>query len=304
MEDFYHNPVLLKESIDLLDIKPDGLYVDVTFGGGGHSKEILKRLDTGRLFAFDRDKDAAANQPEDKRFVFIPEDFRFIKPMLHSQGIGQVDGILADLGVSSHQFDTPGRGFSFRFDGPLDMRMNTAGPTTAADILNNYSEKQLLEIFRVFGEVPNAKKLVGNIIRRRGSERIQEIGQFENIILDCIPAKRRSKYLAQVYQALRIEVNQEIPALQMLLNASLELIKPGGRLVVIAYHSLEDRFVKRFMRSGNLADKIEKDFYGNPLTPWKLITRRAIQPPEEEITDNPRARSARLRAAERKEEKK
>ncbi|MEM6265828.1 MAG: 16S rRNA (cytosine(1402)-N(4))-methyltransferase RsmH [Bacteroidota bacterium] len=296
----YHRPVLLEASIDLMAVIPGGTYVDVTFGGGGHSRKILDLLGSdGRLIAFDRDPDARANAWEDDRLTIIPQDFRHIKRELHSRGISEVDGILGDLGVSSHQFDEPGRGFSFRFEAPLDMRMNPDEELTAAELLNTANEKRLLGIFREFGELSNAKQVADRVLRFRAEKEIQTTGHLEDALKDCIPAKRRSKFLAQVYQALRIEVNHEMEALQALLESSLGLLKPGGRLVVISYHSLEDRFVKRFMKTGNLAGLVEKDFYGKILTPWKQVTRKAIQPPDAEVHDNPRARSARLRAAEK-----
>lgn len=297
--DAYHVSVLLNESIEGLAIREGGVYVDVTFGGGGHSRKILEHLVGGRLIAFDRDPDAEINKPEDSRFSLVRKDFKFIEEVLQKEG--QVDGILADLGVSSHQFDRPERGFSFRFDGPLDMRMDPDLGKSAADILNEWEEGDLARMWRRYGEVQNAAKVARVVVGRRAAEYISRTAQFEELIHDCIPPKRRSKYLAQLYQALRIVVNGEMESLEALLVASLKVLKPGGRLVVISYHSLEDRMVKRFMRSGNLQDKIVKDFYGRSLVPWKLITRRAIQPSEEEIGQNPRARSARLRIAERVE---
>jgi 16S rRNA (cytosine1402-N4)-methyltransferase len=299
----YHQAVLLKESVDLLAIKPDGIYVDVTFGGGGHTKEILSRLGHGKLIAFDRDQDARRNLPDDDRLIFVPQDFKFIENALQAHNIGLIDGLLADLGVSSHQFDTPERGFSFRFDGPLDMRMNQNQSLTAEELVNTSEAGDLIHWFRTYGEIANAPKLARELIQARTMARIKTTAQFEQAIHRCIPPKRRAKYLAQVYQALRILVNRELESLESLLLASPNLLKTGGRLVIIAYHSLEDRMVKRFMRSGNLEGKLEKDFYGNPITPWKRINRRAIQPSETEISANPRARSARLRAAERIETK-
>ncbi|MCL4122106.1 UNVERIFIED_CONTAM: hypothetical protein GTU68_024521 [Idotea baltica] len=280
----YHIPVLLESSVDLLKIEKDGVYIDVTFGGGGHTKEILKRLEGGRVIAFDRDPDARQNLPEDERVELVESDFTFIESVLEEREVEGVAGILADLGISSHQIDTPNRGFSYRFDAPLDMRMDQAQDITAADILNDWEEADLIRLFSHYGEVPNAKKLARVIAERRKGEPIGKTMQFESMIQSCIPKGRHAKYLAQVYQALRIEVNQELQALESLLTASLKLLKPGGRLVVIAYHSLEDRMVKRFLRAGNLAG---------------LITRRAIQADEEEIVNNSRARSARLRAGEK-----
>lgn len=298
IESTYHIPVLLENSIELLNIKPNGIYVDVTFGGGGHTRELLKRLDGGRLIAFDRDPDARANLPEDDRITFIPEDFKFIETLLPAYGVEKVDGILADLGVSSHQFDTAERGFSFRFEGPLDMRMNPGQDVSAATLINEAEYETLLSIFQQFGEVPNAKKLARIITEQRVGGKILTTGHFETVIRSCIPQHRRSKYLAQVFQALRIAVNHEMESLVSLLDGSLNLLKPEGRLVVIAYHSLEDRLVKRFMKTGNLAGKLMKDFYGKPITPWNQVTRKAIQPSESEVEQNPRSRSARLRAAE------
>lgn len=300
MAESYHIPVLLDASVEGLALKPDGTYVDVTFGGGGHSREILSRLEGGRLVAFDRDGDAGANQPDDERLIFIREDFQFIESALLRKRITQVDGILADLGISSHQIDTPDRGFSFRFAADLDMRMDQRETRTAADILNEYEELELVKLFRDLGEIPNAKKLARLIVARRHPGGIRTTDQFETIIRDSIPPKRRAKYMAQVYQALRIEVNGELDSLRSLLVASLKLLKPGGRIVVIAYHSLEDRMVKRFLRAGNFEGKEEKNLYGHSLSPWQLITRRAIQPDEAEIEQNPRARSARLRIAAKK----
>ncbi|MEM7370280.1 MAG: 16S rRNA (cytosine(1402)-N(4))-methyltransferase RsmH [Bacteroidota bacterium] len=299
MTNGYHIPVLLKEAVDGLAIKKGGRYVDVTFGGGGHSQEILTHLEGGELIAFDRDPEAKQNLIADERLTLVPSDFLFIEEVLEMKGKVEVDGILADLGISSHQIDTPERGFSHRFDGPMDMRMNPSEGQTAADILNAWEMRELVHLFRIYGEVPNASKLARIITERRESEEIRNTQQFEAMIQSCIPPKRRAKYLSQVYQALRIEVNGELASLEKLLQAAVRLLKPGGRLVVIAYHSLEDRMVKRYLRSGNPSGKVETDIYGRPLSPWKLIVRRAIQPSEEEIEANPRARSARLRIAER-----
>ncbi|MEL7534067.1 MAG: 16S rRNA (cytosine(1402)-N(4))-methyltransferase RsmH [Bacteroidota bacterium] len=294
----YHQAVLLKESVSLLGIRPEGSYVDVTYGGGGHSREIRAQLDGGRLIAFDRDPDAKRNLPEDEQISFIPQDFKFLEAALNERQLAPVDGILADLGVSSHQFDTAERGFSFRFDGPLDMRMNPTQGQTAADLVNEMEAEDLIFLFRRYGEIPNAPKLVRELINARKRSPITTTGQLEHAIRNCIQPKRRAKYLAQVYQALRIVVNGELESLENLLLSSLKVLKPGGRLVIISYHSLEDRMVKYFLRSGRLDGKLQKDFYGNPITPWKLMTRKAIQPPENEIETNSRARSARLRAAE------
>lgn len=293
----YHTPVLLQESVDLLGMKPDGIYVDVTFGGGGHTREMLSRLTTGKVIAFDQDPDAQQNVPNQENLVFIPNNFAFLEYELKERGWNQVDGILADLGISSHQIDTPARGFSYRFDAPLDMRMDPERGEPASEILNEGDREYLIQIFRRYGEVPNAVKLAKVIEERRRTEVIAGTFQFESMIQSCIPKRGQAKYLAQVYQALRIVVNKELEVLEKLLVDSLKVLAPGGRLAVIAYHSLEDRMVKRFMRAGNFEGKVEKDFYGNSLSPWKLITRRPVIAPDIEIEQNPRARSARLRVA-------
>lgn len=295
----YHIPVLLEESLEGLNIHPEGTYVDVTYGGGGHSAAILKRLTTGRLIAFDRDPDARANKIEDERLHLVASDFKFFVAQLAQLEIHAVDGILGDLGISSHQIDTPERGFSHRFDGPLDMRMNPRRGLTAAEVLNTWDEGELNRVFRRYGEVPNAKKLARVITEQRSAGKLERTKQFETAILSCLPPRQQAKYLSQVYQALRIVVNEEMEALEALLTGSLGMLKTGGRLVVIAYHSLEDRLVKHFMRSGHLDGKEEKDFYGRSLSPWKKVTRRAIQASEAETNRNPRARSARLRVAEK-----
>ncbi len=297
----YHIPVLLEESIDALQIKPDGIYVDATFGGGGHSREILKRLKKGRLLAFDRDDDAAENNLKHPQFTLIQNNFRFMRACLRNEGIEEVDGILADLGVSSHQFDTGERGFSFRFEAPLDMRMNQQASLTAAKVLNTYTEEKLLHIFRLYGEVENAGKVVKQIMQGREEKAIETIGEFVEILKPCTPKFAEHKYLAKVFQGLRIEVNGEMSALQQMLEQSAKILKKGGRLVVITYHSLEDRMVKNFMRSGNADGKVEKDFFGNELSPFTVITKKAIAPNEEEVANNTRARSAKLRVAEKKE---
>jgi 16S rRNA (cytosine1402-N4)-methyltransferase len=296
----YHVPVLLNESVSGLEIKADGDYVDVTFGGGGHSREIFSRLKTGRLFAFDQDEDAAAYAIESERFYFIRHNFRFIRNFLRYYGLEQVDGILADLGVSSHDFDVAGRGFSFRFDGDLDMRMNRDAAQTAADLVNAYPEDQLRQVFREYGEIENAGRLARQIISARGASPLNTIGQFRAAIDPCVPKFQESKYLAKVFQALRIETNHEMDALHDFLEQSIELLKPGGRLVVITYHSLEDRMVKNFIRSGDFSGKQEQDFFGNVTTPLEAVNRKVIVPSEEEIGQNPRARSAKLRIAEKK----
>ncbi len=296
----YHIPVLYQQTLDLLAIAPNETYVDATFGGGGHSRGILEELDTGKLVAFDQDPDVGPGLIEDPRFIFINSNFQFIEKELKARNLLPVSGILADLGVSSHQLDTPERGFSFRFSSQLDMRMDPAQEMNAAYILQDASEERLGYIFQQFGEVPNAKKLAREIVQKRKHAPILETRQFEEVIKGCLPPKRQSKYLAQVYQALRIEVNQELRVLEIFLEASKRILKPGGRLVIISYHSLEDRLVKHFFRSGNFQDKVQKDFFGNSLSPWKLITKKAIKAEEKEINTNPRSRSARLRAVEKK----
>lgn len=295
----YHESVLLRESVDLLNVSPGGLYVDATFGGGGHSAEILGRLDQGKLIAFDQDPDAKRNLPDDERLRLAPHNFKFIDKTLLDWGIGQVDGILADLGISSHQIDEAERGFSFRYDAYLDMRMDKEGPLTAADFLNSAEEAELAQVLWALGEIPNAKKAARFIANSRKISPINKTSQLEQALQGCIPPQRRAKYLAQVYQALRIHVNGELEALERLLEASVSLLKTGGRLVIISYHSLEDRRVKNFFKTGNLEGKPIKDFYGNLITPWRQITRKAIQPDEDEIQRNPRSRSARLRAVEK-----
>lgn len=300
MEREYHKPVLLKESINGLEINATGDYVDVTFGGGGHSREIFSRLDTGRLFAFDQDQDAAANIIHNDRFFFIRHNFKYLRNFLKYYQVDQVDGILADLGVSSHDFDVPERGFSFRFDGNLDMRMNRDSALTAATLVNTYSEDQLRKIFREYGEIDNAGRLARELVLVRNHKPIETIEQFRAAMASCTPKFQESKYLAKVFQALRIETNKEMEVLHDFLEQSIELLKPGGRLVVITYHSLEDRMVKNFMRSGDSSGKQEQDFFGNVDSPLVAINRKVIVPSEEEIEMNPRARSAKLRIAEKK----
>jgi len=300
MEMKYHVPVLLTESVDGLEIKANGDYVDVTFGGGGHSREIFSRLKTGRLFAFDQDEDAAANIINDERFYFIRHNFKYIRNFLRYCNVEQVDGILADLGVSSHDFDVPERGFSFRFDGDLDMRMNRDATQNAADIINTFSEDQLRSIFREYGEIDNAGRLAKQLISARNASQIKTIEQFKAAIAPCVPRLQESKYLAKVFQALRIETNKEMDVLHEFLEQSIQLLKPGGRLVVITYHSLEDRMVKNFIKSGDFSGKQEKDFYGNVESPLEAVNRKVIVPSDEEIERNPRARSAKLRIAEKK----
>lgn len=299
MEREYHVPVLLNESVGGLEIKADGDYVDVTFGGGGHSREIFSRLKSGRLFAFDQDEDAAANVIHDDRFFFIRHNFKYIRNFLKYYGVEQVDGILADLGVSSHDFDVAERGFSFRFDGDLDMRMNRNSPQTAADLVNSYTEDQLRKVFREFGEIDNAGRLARELVAARNAKSIKTTEQFCSAIAPCVPRLQESKYLAKVFQALRIETNHEMDVLHEFLEQSIELLKPGGRLVVITYHSLEDRMVKNFIKSGDLTGKQEKDFYGNVQSPLTAINRKVIVPTDEELEWNPRARSGKLRIAEK-----
>lgn len=300
MEQAYHIPVLLHESVQGLLVNPKGDYVDVTYGGGGHSREIFRKLTTGRLFGFDQDEDAAANAIADDRFFFIRHNFKYIRNFLKYYEVEQVDGILADLGVSSHDFDVADRGFSFRFEGNLDMRMNRDSEKTAADVVNEYSENELLRIFREYGEIQNAFKLTREIVHSRSVKKIKTIGEFKEVISRCVPPAQESKYLAKVFQALRIETNKELEVLENFLEQTMDLLKPGGRLVVITYHSLEDRLVKNFMKSGNFAGTQEKDFYGNVNTPFELINRKVIVPDDQEIERNPRARSAKLRIAEKK----
>lgn len=300
MERSYHVPVMLQPCIEGLNINPDGVYVDVTFGGGGHSKEILKHLSAkGRLIAFDQDLDAQQNIPQDERFVFIDQNFGFLKNNLRLKGFRQVDGILADLGVSSHQFDKPDRGFSIRYNAELDMRMNQEGRLTAAEVLNTYSENQLHKIFGIYGEVKNAKSLALAVITARLERPFTDIESFKKAIEKFIPRGKENKYLAQVFQALRIEVNAEMRVLEDFLLQTAEVLKPGGRLVVMSYHSLEDRPVKNFMAKGKFQGEVEKDFFGNQQKPFNVITRKAIVATEAEIALNNRARSAKLRIAER-----
>ncbi|MBK7872714.1 MAG: 16S rRNA (cytosine(1402)-N(4))-methyltransferase RsmH [Saprospiraceae bacterium] len=295
----YHLPVLAKESIEMLEIKPDGTYVDATFGGGGHSKLILERLgDKGRLFGFDQDEDALPNVLDDKRFEFIHNNFRYLKRFLKLHGVKEVEGILADLGVSSHQLDEASRGFSYRFDAELDMRMNQQGERSAADVVNTYTAEDLQRVFSDYGEVRNARTLAQRIVEERKTREIRTIADFLAIIEPLIRGQRL-RYLSQVFQALRIEVNDEMGALQEFLEQSLEVLKFGGRLVIITYHSIEDRIVKNFLKTGNVEGEVKKDFYGNIDRPFIVITKNAIEPSAAEINENPRARSARLRVGEK-----
>ena len=293
----YHLPVLLKESVDGLNIRPDGVYVDVTFGGGGHSREIISRLgEKGQLFAFDQDKDALKNAIDDPRFTLINQNFRYIKNYLRLHKITQVDGIIADLGVSSHQFDTAGRGFSIREDGPLDMRMNPEGTLSAHDIVNDYEQEALSSVFYKYGELRENRAVASKILKHRPINTTMEL---INVLKGFAPQARENKFFAQVFQALRIEANDEMGALEEFLLQSGQLLSPEGRLSVISYHSLEDRLVKNYIRSGNFDGEVEKDFYGNALCPVKAVNRKVIVPTEEEMAVNNRSRSAKLRIAEK-----
>jgi 16S rRNA (cytosine1402-N4)-methyltransferase len=295
----YHVPALLDESINGLNIRPTGIYVDVTFGGGGHSGEILKRLTTGQLIAFDQDEDAARNTPDDKRFTFLNQNFRFLKNNLRYIGITSVDGIIADLGVSFHQFDEPTRGFTFRHDTELDMRMNRNSKLKASDLLSTLDEKDLADIFYRYGELTNSRKIARSIILSRADKPMKTVNDLTGVLGKLAPYRQENKFYARLFQALRIAVNHEIDYLKEMLEQSLELLNTGGRLVVLTYHSLEDRIVKDFMRSGSFTGEENKDFYGNSTSPFKLITRKAIIPSEEEIAANSRSRSAKLRIAEK-----
>lgn len=299
----YHIPVMLDECIKGLMIHSDGIYVDATFGGGGHASEIAGRLTSGRLFAFDQDEDAVRNVPNDERIIFIRSNFRYIRNFLKYYEIEEVDGILADLGVSSHDFDEADRGFSFRFDAPLDMRMNQESDFTAAKVIEKYESGDLIRIFRDYGEIKNAHRLAGAIMEARKEKPITTTGDLQQAIKNCIPRAIEKKYLAQVFQALRMEVNQEKEVLMEFLESALGLLKPGGRLVVLTYHSIEDRLVKNFMKSGNFEGKVDQDFFGNFISPFTLINRKVMIPSEDEIKINPRSRSAKLRIAEKKEMK-
>ena len=296
----YHIPVLLKESIEGLNIQPEGVYLDLTYGGGGHSRAILDRLEGGVLMGFDQDEDAVVNVPEDERFIFVNHNFRYLRNFVRYYGFGKVDGILADLGVSSHEFDEADRGFSFRYEAELDMRMNRRSKLKASDVLNTYSEEALLAIFRNYGEIENAGRLVGAIAKRRQEQSLLTSGDLYQGIQACIPKMKEKKYLAKVYQALRIEVNGELEALKEMLYAATEALKPGGRLVIITYHSLEDRIVKNLIKTGNVEGKVEQDFFGNVQTPFRAVNNKVIVPSDEEIARNPRSRSAKLRIAEKK----
>ena len=291
---------MLKECIEALAIDPNGTYVDLTMGGGGHTREILANLgEGGHLYSLDQDPDAEANAPQDERHTFVASNFRFVRGALRLRGVEQVDGILADLGVSSHHFDAKHRGFSFRGDAPLDMRMNTREGRTAADIVNTYTNDALAKIFTEYGELDTTWKIANCIERARNEKPITTTAELVEAVKPCTPPKDEAKFLTKLFQALRIELNGEMEALKMALEQSLKLLKPGGRLVIMSYHSLEDRIVKNFMRSGNTEGVIEKDFFGRATTPFKVITRKAVVPTNEEIEINPRSRSAKLRVAER-----
>ena len=296
----YHVPVLLNECMEGLNIHPEGAYADVTFGGGGHSRAIMERLSTGHLYAFDQDEDAAKNVIDDERFTFIPQNFSYFKNFIQLYHQGKIDGVIADLGVSSHQFDTPEKGFSTRFEGHLDMRMSQSNPVDAAAVVNTYEESELSRILSLYGELPNAHLIAADIVRAREYEPIETTTQLKEAIQARLPRGKENKTLAQVFQALRIEVNHEMDALNSFLSQCADVLKPGGRLVVLSYHSLEDRLVKNYIKTGNAEGNEEKDFFGNPLTPYKIINRKPIMPSEEEIERNSRARSAKLRVAERK----
>ena len=298
----YHVPVLLKESVDGLNIGKGGCFVDVTFGGGGHSREILARLDAnGHLYSFDQDADAERNAEgmDERKFTFVRSNFRFLKNFLKYHGVEQIDGLLADLGVSSHHFDDSERGFSFRFEGKLDMRMNQRAGKTAADVVNTYDERQLADVFYLYGELKQSRKLAAAIVKARQTKTVVTIEDFLEVVKPFFRNEREKKELAKVFQALRIEVNHEMDALRDMLKGATELLKPGGRLVVITYHSLEDRIVKNLMKTGNVEGKEDKDFFGKVNTPFRLVNRQVIVPSDEEMVRNPRSRSAKLRIAEK-----
>ena len=301
VERSYHVPVMLEESVEGLAIREGGVYVDVTFGGGGHSREILRRMGrSGKLYGFDQDADAENNIPDDPRFVFVRSNFRYLYNFMRYHGVsGEVDGLLADLGVSSHHFDDKDRGFSFRFDGALDMRMNTRAGRTAADIVGTYTEDALADVFRLYGELKAARRLASLIVSARETKRIETIGDFLELAKPLAGKDKEKKFLAQAFQALRIEVNDEMSALKEMLVQTLQVLRPGGRLVVITYHSLEDRLVKNFLKTGNFEGKSEQDFFGNVQSPFRMVNSKVIVPSDEEIERNPRSRSAKLRIAER-----
>lgn len=305
----YHIPVLLNESIEGLNLQKGGIYVDVTMGGGGHTLEILNRMDKdATLFSFDQDLDAYQNMlqshsddiAQDERFVFVRSNFRYLKNWMRYHGVEQIDGLLADLGVSSHHFDDENRGFSFRFDSPLDMRMNKSATQTAADVVNNYSEEALADVFYLYGELKNARRIASLLVKQRAQTEIKTTQQLITVLEPLFRREREKKDLAKLFQALRIEVNGEMQALKEMLNSATQLLKKGGRLSIITYHSLEDRIVKNIMKAGNVEGKVEQDFYGRIHTPFKLINNKVIVPSEEEQEQNPRSRSAKLRIAEKK----
>ena len=297
----YHVPVLLNESVDGLNIKPNGIYVDVTFGGGGHSREIIHRLGPdGRLFGFDQDGDSERNIPEgERRFTFVRSNFRYLRNWMRYFGVEHIDGLLADLGVSSHHFDDESRGFSFRFDAPLDMRMNKSAALTAADVVNNYSEEQLADILYLYGELKNARRLAAAIVKARSTGGIQTTTQLASTVSRLFPREREKKEVTKVFQALRIEVNHEMEALKEMLTAATDLLAKGGRLSVITYHSLEDRIVKNIMKSGNVGGIVEQDFFGRTTAPLRPLSNKVTTPDTEELEANPRSRSAKLRIAEK-----
>ena len=295
----YHNPVLLNECIEGLNIKPKGIYVDVTFGGGGHSKLILKNLDGGKLYAFDQDENAHKNALKGDGFKLINANFRHLKNFLRMEGIRKIDGLLADLGVSSHQFDVAERGFSIRFDGELDMRMNTNSPLSARSVVNEYGQQDLANVLFKYGELRNSRAIAREIVNAREIEAIVTTNQLIEVVAHMVPEKKRNQFLARIFQAIRIEVNDEIKALEEMLLDAVDMLNEGGRLVVLSYHSLEDRMVKNLMKKGNLEGNLEKDFFGNPIKDLKEITRKVIVATEEQVTENTRARSAKLRIAEK-----
>lgn len=301
-EAVYHIPVLLEATVDGLGIVPDGIYADVTFGGGGHSREILRRLGpNGHLYSFDQDEDAERNIVSDERFTFVRSNFRYLKNWMRYHGVEQLDGLLADLGVSSHHFDTQDRGFSFRFEGKLDMRMNQRAELTAEQVLNTYDEERLATLFRLYGELKNGRRLATVIVQQRAKAPITSTEMFLGLIRPLFGKDREKKELAKVFQTLRIEVNQEMEALKEMLQAATELIRPGGRLAVLTYHSLEDRIVKNLMKTGNFEGEVQQDFYGRMLAPFRPVNNKVIVPDEAEQQQNPRSRSAKLRIAEKRD---
>ena len=299
----YHIPVLMKDSVDGLNIGSAGIYVDVTFGGGGHSREILSRLDAdGHLYSFDQDADAEKNIINDNRLTFVRSNFRYLKNWMRYYGVDHIDGLLADLGVSSHHFDDESRGFSFRFDAPLDMRMNKRDGTTAADVVNTYDEERLADIFYLYGELKNSRKIAAALVKARAAQKIETTQDFIGAVESLFRREREKKDMAKLFQALRIEVNNEMTALKEMLRSATELLRPGGRLSVITYHSLEDRIVKNVMKTGNPEGKMKQDFFGRIETPFTLINNKVITPDDEELANNPRSRSAKLRIAEKKDD--